>query len=134
MEATEMTLADIALRFCEECLGWDKAEAGARKILEDHQQFETSGLDFTDLGQIESVVADFLETRYWMQINRDLTSEFKWLVTVGHQNLSVKGSIFAHATARNDDLGHAMLEACGRANELSNQKSSTSAKEESSNA
>lgn len=110
------SLPEIALRFCRECLGWDDAIIRT----DDGQTFidRTMGMSWLypgDIASILSMAQRFLGTRYWIQINRGLNSDWKWMVSIGMQNQQEKGACREQAIAINDDLAHAMLEACVKA-------------------
>ena len=58
------------------------------------------------------LVADFLGARFWMQVNRGTHTDGKWRVLIGVQNVATRGASRETVTATNEDLAHAMMEAC----------------------
>ena len=119
MDATDTELAEIALRFRRECLGWVDAFIDNGIITESRDAGEDVGdMVPESLRDIKAAVTHFLGTRYWIQATRGLNSDFKWMVAVGEQNQQLKGACREQAIAVNEDLGHAMLEARVKANKM----------------
>lgn len=102
-------LAQIALEFCRECLGWERAATCAPYTVE-HADAPGESLMHTDLNAVLAAVRQWCDQHdCWVQIQGDY-SEAGWLAEVCPSLLDDGESAFS------TDPCHALLAACVEAN------------------
>jgi hypothetical protein len=114
-----MTDINKVIAFLTYCLGWaDVSVGGSTNRIYDgasNRSFEPDSA-----AVLQTLLHEFLGTKYFIQINRGHTGLFHWQVMVGLQDLSVKGASWKHAQAEGEDLWDIIFDACVQAAKMHN--------------
>jgi hypothetical protein len=111
-----MTDTAKAMAFAIHCLKWQRAEVmdcATGTVICDGlsaRHFKPGSAI-----ELETVLREFLGTRYFIQINRGTGSLFHWRVIIGAQDRSAKGASLDNAQAEGEDLWDTIFDACAQA-------------------
>lgn len=110
-----MTTLAKALAFAQHCLKWEDVSITIARdgtLVCGKREGTADSFDPDSSWQLQEVLQEFLDTRYFIQINRGTGSLFHWRVIVGVQDKSQKGAPLQDAQAEGEDLWDCIFDAC----------------------
>jgi hypothetical protein len=102
--------AHAGLEFSRKCIGWRNATYEAGKVLRNEGSFDR--FDPSSWEDTWPLTRHFLGNRYWIQMNRDLSTNARWRVLIGTQNVVHRESLCGTVEVIDDDQNRAIMSAC----------------------
>ena len=111
-----MTDLAKAIAFATHCLKWTdvKSVLNARGTLI-YREGAKVGFYLDNADEMGLLLEQFLQKKYFIQVNRGYSSLFQWRAIVGLQDLSAKGACWDHAVGVGNNEWDAKFDACVQA-------------------
>jgi hypothetical protein len=105
----------IGIEFAQKCMGWNTANIQFGTVC--HSGGPSERFDPTKWESVWPHISAFLGTRYWIQMNRDRSTNHQWYIRIGVQDVSRRGASRDFIEIIDDDQTRALMEACVKAAE-----------------
>ena len=102
--------ATVALEFVRQCIGWVHATYETGKVL--RNEGSSDRFDPDNWEDAWPLIRDFLGNRYWIQMNRDLSTNARWRVLIGVQAVACRGLSYGTVEVIDEDQTRAIMRAC----------------------
>ena len=104
----------VALAFAQKCLGWEAVTTDGF-VVSSHVLGPGGCFRADNFESTWPYIRDFLGTRYWLQMNRDRSTESRWYIRIGVQDVARRGFSRDFVEVIDDDQTCGLMEACVQA-------------------